>query len=243
MGGVRPSVLLSERPTELAFYLARYDAGIYAADRQIADLLAGLRKLGVLENSLLAVVGDHGEALGGHGYFFGHGRLPYDDVLRVPLLLRLPGGRRGGTRVAHPVAAFSLAPTLLELARLRVPAGMEARSLLASRAKDEPVFSEAGYQPDFQIAVRLGTWKLIWVQDPLDRVLMRGSEWELYDLAADPQELHDLHALQPQRADRYRRRLLSWVRSWRPKLTPPGVPVLPADPAVREGLRSLGYLD
>lgn len=243
MGGVRPSAVLPERPTELSYYVARYDAGIRAADDLIAELLQGIGELGLLDRTVLAVVGDHGEALGGHGYYFGHGRLPYEDVLRVPMVVRLPG--HGPRRVEAPVPTFALAPTLLEALGLAPPHEMESHSLLPSLEGREPtpVFSESGYQIEFQVTLRIGRWKLIHVPDEIDRALMTGSAWELYDLRRDPAELHDYHGTGLAVEKALREKLLTWVATWRPGLPPPRPLRPPADSEVRRGLRDLGYLD
>lgn len=245
MGGVRPSAVLPERPSELAFYLARYDAGILAADSRIGDLLEGVAALDLLDDTLVAVVGDHGEALGEHGYFFGHGRLPYDDVLRVPLMLRFPGGR-DPRRVSCPVASFSLMPTILDAVGVPVPREVEAPSLADCSDGDQiapPVFSESGYQIGFQVALRAGRWKLVWVPDEIDRGLMTGHEWELYDVLRDPGEVVNLHTRRPMIEQRLRNRHLAWTGSWRSRLRPPLAGEPPTDPEVVRSLRDLGYLD
>ncbi|HEX6643026.1 MAG TPA: sulfatase [Thermoanaerobaculia bacterium] len=243
MNGVRREARLKERPDELAFYVARYDAGIYGADRRIGELLDGLKPL--LEKTIVVFVGDHGEALGEQGYYFGHGRLPYDAVVHVPLMIKPLGGGKG-RHVSQPVPSFSLFPTLAEMAGLPEPKTAESPSLAPLVRNDGPapqhVFGEAGYAIEFQTAVRDARWKLIRVPDPIDRQLMTGSEFELYDMNADPGETKNVFTQHPDEARRLQKVLLNWTRTWRDK--PHGAKSQPQniDPETEKQLRALGYI-
>lgn len=242
MFGVRPEVVLGGGRKELAFYVARYDAGIFGADRMIGDLLDGLHETGVLDETIVAVVGDHGEALGDHGYYFGHGRLPYDDVGRVVLLIRPPGGG-GPQRVRQPVSTLGLAPTLLTMAGAPIPEGMAVGSLLDEEARPSLVFAESGYSLDYPLSVRDERWKLIYVPNPVDQRLMRHRPYELYDLLRDPGETRDLYRQDDPVARRLHRELLRWSRGWMRKAYG-GASQLHeiVDEETRDQLRALGYL-
>jgi arylsulfatase A-like enzyme len=214
LGGVHPLAYLPERPAELDFYVARYDAGIWGADRMIGDLLASPAV--ARPTTIVAVVADHGESLGEHGYFFDHGRLPYDSAVRVPMILRA-ADRLPPARIRAPVATFALAPTLLELAGVAVPGTMEARSLVPVLDGDAPaplVFTESGYHMDYVLSVRDATWKLIQVPNEMDRRFMTGAEFELYDWIADPAERDDMHARRPEVTARLRAILSAWASPW-----------------------------
>jgi arylsulfatase A-like enzyme len=246
MWTVRPDVVLPDRPEQLDFYIARYDGGIFGADRMIGELLAGLRSEGLLDNAVVAVVGDHGEGLGDHGYYFGHGRLPYDDVARVPLVIR-PAVGGEGRRVTTPVSTLGLAPTLLELVGAPAAEGMAVGSLLPlarGEARSDLVFAEAGYSLDYPLTVRDERWKLIFVPNPVDQSLMRGRRFELYDLASDPGETRDVFAEGTEVADRLQRALLLWSRGWIREAYQ-GVPRLReiVDEETRRELEALGYLN
>lgn len=247
-GGIRPRAVLPERPTELAFYVARYDAGILGADRTVAPLLDAVRRLGRLDDTVVVVVSDHGEALGEHDYFFEHGRLPYDDCARVPMMIR-PAGGVARQVIDRPTATFRLAPTLLEMVGAAPPPQMEATSLLPlspmPRGDEvaEPVFTESGFQFDYTLAVRDGNWKLIFVPNPIDQSLMRGRSHELYDLAADPAELVDLAAARPEIVERLSGELRRWSRPWIRRAYSQAKDVEIGDEETRARLRSLGYLD
>jgi arylsulfatase len=248
LGGVHQRALLSERPEELDYYIARYDEGIYGADQLVGALVDALRAAGRLDNTIIAVVGDHGEALGEHNFFFEHGRFAYDDTLHVPLLV-VPVGGTTPRRVEPPVHAFSVVPTVIQLAGLPVPAGVEAPSLVpwieGQTPPAAPVFSEAGYQYDYLLAVRDDGWKLIHAPNPLDRAIMTGSEYELYDLGSDPGETKNRAADEPARVEDMRATLETWAQPWRDKAYGGNTATHdePLAPDLTEQLRTLGYVE
>ncbi|MHC4216578.1 MAG: sulfatase family protein [Planctomycetota bacterium] len=245
IGGVHPTAALKENPNELAYYIARYDAGIYAVDLLAGDLLQQIRKMGLLENTIVAVVGDHGEGLGHHNYFFGHGRLPYQDCANVPFMIR-PVGGVDSIRVTEPVGIFALPPTLLEMAGIKAPKEMEATSLLPiadGKEKGGYVFMQSGYQLDFTLSVWDGKWKLIHIPNKIDRSLMTGSEYELYNLQDDPREQNNLYASEPQVAGKLKKVLKDWSQPWiETAYGPAGITGVQVDKKTLEQLRSLGYL-
>lgn len=108
-----------------------YEGGIYYGDMELGKLLAGLRSRGELDRAIVVVIGDHGEQLGEHG-IFGHSNGVGDEETHVPLLVRLPGGKLGGTRVDGLVGLIDLMPTLLELVGVTAPAGIHGHSFAAA---------------------------------------------------------------------------------------------------------------
>ena len=197
--------------------IARYDAEIHFVDAQIGRLLRDLENAGQLDDTWVIVVGDHGESLGEHGYWFEHGAYAYEATCRVPLLIQPPlamdAPPEPGQR-SLDVALADLGPTMLELAgvhgRLEARGRFAGRSLaqavrrsLASGAQStRPVFSEKVDRSERSRtvqtkAVRIGNWKLLrrFVQR-ITSTRAGGSqmellEEELFDLAADPQEEHN----------------------------------------------------
>jgi hypothetical protein len=113
-----------------------YLGEVAAADAALGELLDALRADGALDEALVMVVGDHGEALGAHGER-AHGNLCYDATLRVPFLVRHPDGRRAGEVSQETVSVADVAPTLLEALGLDVPAGLDGRSLLGPPLPDD----------------------------------------------------------------------------------------------------------
>ena len=210
-------------------HASAYDGEVAAADAVVGDLLAELERLGIYDRAVIVLLSDHGEGLGEHGEEE-HGVLLYREALQVPLLLKLPGGRRAGERLAAPVQLVDVAPTLLELAGLPVPAGLDGRSLLAAEAAaaDRPVYGETWY-PRLHFgwselgSIIEGDWHLIDGPDP-----------ELYDLAGDPGETVNLIGRRAGLAARLRDELRA--RSSEPEA--PG----DESEAARRALAALGYV-
>jgi arylsulfatase len=142
-GGI-PYYQRLDREHRAGFYVARYDAEIRYFDRAFGRLLSGLDSLALPRNLVILFTSDHGEGMGEHGYFFAHGDHLYRSQIRVPLILwdrgrLVPEGVRDSTLVAH----LDVAPTILRLAGLPPPAGMQGVALLGAIPRDRSVFSEA----------------------------------------------------------------------------------------------------
>lgn len=119
----------------LASIQALYDGRVRDADRLVGELIAGLEERGLLEDTILVVVGDHGQLLGEHGRV-GHGAILWQDALDVPFLIVDP---RSGTvgEVETRVGVVDLMPTVLEMLDLHGFEGMQGRSLAAAVAGEE----------------------------------------------------------------------------------------------------------
>ncbi|MFM7734907.1 MAG: sulfatase [Alphaproteobacteria bacterium] len=115
-------------PGDAARYQAEHDARVEAADRALGLLVRALRRAGRWEHSLVVVVGDHGELLGEHG-MVGHGRPPFEPGVRVPLLVKLPSGRRGGEWVERRVSTLGVFATVLDQVGATPPDGVQSRRL------------------------------------------------------------------------------------------------------------------
>jgi arylsulfatase A-like enzyme len=141
--------------------VAAYDETLLKVDSYLGRLFELLRQQGLYDEAVIVITGDHGEHFGPDVY--GHGVM-HGDVLQVPLIVRLPGGQHGGTRVAAPVQLVDLYPTLLELAGAPVheDTGLHGHSLLAHLSgQSGPAFrySEAGWVEAY--ALTEGRWKLV----------------------------------------------------------------------------------
>ena len=173
----------AEHSEELA---ALYDAEILASDRMFGRLVRFLVETGRYEDTLLIVTSDHGEAFNEHGTFKHGGSNLYSELVRVPLLIKLPGRRFAGTRVDTPVELLDVMPTLLDAASVPAPDDLAGRSLLPLIRGDEgarPVFAESTNEQRRQ-AVYLDGLKYI-----LD---LDSDSIEAYDYASDPGETRDL---------------------------------------------------
>lgn len=180
-----------------------YRNDLYLGDAALGTLLEGLRARGRLARTALVFSGDHGEAFRQHEGNFGHTLYLYDENLRVPLLVVLPGitdqpGFALPRRVAQPGSVMDIAPTLLHLTGLPIPPEYQGRSLLRPAAADEvPRFLTD--HAVYQVGLRHDGWKFI--DEP------ESGRAQLFDLHRDPAELQDVAAAQPQRVARYREHL------------------------------------
>ncbi|MCP4662019.1 MAG: sulfatase-like hydrolase/transferase [bacterium] len=211
-------------------YAAAYDGEIAAADEAVGELVALLRELGVYERAIIVLLSDHGEGLGDHGEEE-HGILLYREALQVPLIVKLPAGRRAGDTVADPVQLVDVYPTLLALLGAPVPEDLPGRSLLQGAAGEEaprPIYAETFYA------------RLHYGWSDLASLIagrfhyLDGPDPELYDLEADPSETRNLLREQSQVAATLRRQLSAYRRA----LEPPS----PVAAETRARLEALGYL-
>jgi arylsulfatase A-like enzyme len=180
---------------QLAAQRRLYDGKIAEVDRGVGELFARLRQLGFYDRAVIAVIADHGDGFGEHG-FVSHSTAPYDELLRVPFLLKLPGGRFAGQRIAEQVRLVDLFPTLVELTGARPDQEIDGCSLvplLRGEARHSEAcalavseIDEEGERPT--LALRTGRWKFIDGR--------RGPE--LYDLEADPGERTNLALTSPE---------------------------------------------
>jgi arylsulfatase A-like enzyme len=166
-----------------------YDGEVAYLDRQAGRLLDFLASRGLLENTVVAVVADHGENLGEHGIRFRHVGL-FDTTTHVPLMIRWPGREREGRRIAGLVQTIDLFPTLLAAAGLQAPKqdGTELRELTGEgRGGRRAVFSEHAGRLGVSVRTREYRYGL---NQGNDRFLPDGPY--LYDLKADPGETQNL---------------------------------------------------
>lgn len=216
-------------PAELAARFTHpYDGEVAAADRVVGELLAALDRLGLYDRTLIVLLSDHGEGLGAHGEEE-HGFLLYREAIQVPLVVKLPGGRRAGERVRESVGLVDVLPTLLEGAGLEPDPTLPGRSLLAAAPGSRPVYSET-----WSTFIHFGWSELLSAVDGRFHYI-ESPRPELYDLGADPAETTDL-------LDRERRAgaaLRAFLAPFPRELAPPDSE---DDPETLAKLGALGYL-
>lgn len=115
-------------PEEADTLRTLYDGEITYWDAQFGRLVEDLRRRGVYDDTLIVVTSDHGEEFHDHGGFW-HGTTLYDEQVHVPLFVKLPGGRQGGTVVRHWVQSVDVMPTLLRELDVEVPDGVQGGDL------------------------------------------------------------------------------------------------------------------
>ena len=232
------------RPPEPELQRARdlYDGEIAWYDARLRELCGRLDQIGLLDESWLVITSDHGEGLWTHKVQ-SHGQEVFEEQIRVPLIVRPPGGLDRHVWIEEPVSQIDLGPTLLELMGLEVPAGFQGRSwagYLQGReaAPTRPVIVDEVVD-DFELAAIVdGDAKLI-----VD--YRRRMKW-VFDLATNPAEdlalaadMNQEFSLEGQRLDALLAAELAEARRHRPRDTQG---VLEDDPEMLEMLRQMGYL-
>lgn len=211
-----------------------YDAEIAYTDGQVGRVLDALTADGRLDDTIVVVLGDHGEQLGEHKEQ-AHGFFIYDAAVQVPLIVAGPGVP--ARVVPDQVRIVDVMPTVLDLAGIPAPAEVQGTSLrpamegntLQLLALSESWYPRYHYGWSELTAVRDGAFKFI-----------LAPRRELYDLSKDPHELHDVSAADASRADAMERAL----RALLARTTRTGVAKGPQsiDPAAEQKLRALGYV-
>jgi choline-sulfatase len=216
-----------------AFASHPYDGEIAYVDAQIGRLLEGVRGRFGGEGLLVALTSDHGESLGEHREWT-HGYGVYDATQRVPLILNGPGVPSGEV-VSRVVGLADVAPTLLARAGAEPLPGASGRDLLSLTGADasaaRPAYVETlATQIDFRWSPLLGVRSA-------GHKYVRAPRPELYDLSADPQEMRNLVAEEPELAAQLDRALESHLVGARVPH-----PVTGIDESDRALLRALGYV-
>ena len=163
-------------------------------DSLFGQIVEQLDQRGVLEKTLLIVTSDHGEMLGQHGLL--HKECPYEENLRVPLAMRLPGVIKQGVTVSMDISQIDFAPTILAAAGLSPDPGWEGENLLSYVNGEKLIpaardcFSQYNLGPDWDFH-KVRNWRLI-VRRPWKYIYHQSYGAELYNLEQDPREMNNL---------------------------------------------------
>jgi arylsulfatase A-like enzyme len=226
---------LSERDTE--HLVALYDRGILYTDYWIGRILEELKRSGLYDETLIIVTSDHGDE------FFEHGQSLYDELLRVPLTMRVPGEGQG-TVVSDQVGLIDVLPTVLDLLGIDEDMPLQGRSLrslwLGRGQAPRAYFGEAAYDSEL-LAVRTERWKYV----SAGRSLGERRE-ELFDLRQDSMEQVNRCRQEETNCARLREQARAWKQAQEALrarlLLPEGVPAT-VDETTAEQLRLLGYVE
>ncbi len=222
-------------------YLRLYEQAVRHTDAHIGSLLSVLARQGGLDNTLIVVLSDHGEEFLERGRW-GHLEVNfYDEIVRVPLLLRLPAQTQPRI-VSQQVRTLDIMPTILELCGCPPPDGIEGISLQPLWGDEEAVHPavvaliERPREPWHSVAARTSSFKYIWNNE-----VSQGPE--LYALESDPAERRNVIEAYPAEAQWLHDQVQAHLR--RVASTAPGEdaqePEL--DAALIERLRGLGYIE
>lgn len=228
---------------DLEFPVREYAAGVSYVDHHVGVTLDSMRSTGVLDESIVIILADHGEHLTEHDTFFTH-RWPYAETLQVPLMIRLPRGVGAGMRIDAPVSLVDVLPTLLDLLGLESAPGLTGQSLTGlmrgEGAEPRLLFAEYGAKSEWNAR---SVWDADWrYTEFVDGGVLTAS---LFDRRADPREEHDLAPEHPELVELYAAALQARFGSDRPSILVPGAvaPEVELDPETRARLQALGYVD
>jgi arylsulfatase A-like enzyme len=214
--------------------VSQYDGAIAYEDEKLGELISYLKDKGVYANTMIVITGDHGESFG-EKWVMRHDTSVYQNQIHVPLIVKYPGQTKAD-RVDALASHVDLMPTILEIARVEAPPGIQGVSLLhlAEEANRDVAAEFSGnYTPGFNLpcckyALYSGTRKFIYS--------LHGSP-EIYDLAADPSEDHNLYRPDAPESVALRARLNLWSRRTAPRFLQSDK----VDAEAVERLKSLGY--
>jgi arylsulfatase A-like enzyme/Flp pilus assembly protein TadD len=226
-----------------------YDGEIAFADEQVGRLLRFLKEKGIYRNTVIVLCGDHGESLGEHGEKT-HGFFIYNTTMHVPLIIRLPENRlpenAAARTVADPVSLVDLMPTILGAVGLEIPSQVQGRSLLpelrADRTErdrsDQAERDRVLYGETFMPRIHFN-WSELRGSENTKYHFIDAPRPELYDLAKDPGEVHNLFTEKKAVSEEMRAKLVSLIRDYsagKEMAEKTGL-----DPALMERLKALGY--
>jgi hypothetical protein len=168
--------------------VGQYDGAVAYGDQQFGRLLRGLRERGLYERALVVFLSDHGEEFLDHGGWV-HGHTLYDELVRVPLVVKYPGRRDAGRRVGRQVQLLDVLPTILKSQRLEFPVVIMGRALeesFSGSARERVALLETKYRDHVAYGARMSTGKYV-------RHLDAGGAELVFDLSLDPQERSGHH--------------------------------------------------
>jgi len=212
-------------PEDLRHIESTYEAEIRSVDAAFAALVEGLRRLGLYDTALIVFTSDHGEEFGEHGTVGWHSHTLFDELLRVPLLVKYPGGWHAGQKLDAQVRLLDVAPTVLGAVGVERPGVFQGANLTHYVSGGPPPSPYAlSALDEGGTSLRTPEWKRI--------------RRELYDLTEDPGETLDVADDNAGVAEKLRRIKVELVTEG-PAIGPVDAPV---SPELRERLESLGYV-
>ena len=170
-------------PRDFDRIVGQYDGAIAYGDRELGRFLRGLRERGLYDRATIVFLSDHGEELLDHGNWV-HGHTLFDELVRVPLVVKYPDRREAGRRVASQVQLLDVLPTVLKSQGLPVPAGIAGRALEESfdgSAPERPAVFETKYREHVAYGARTSETKYVRHLHPANREFS-------FDLRRDPGE-------------------------------------------------------
>lgn len=227
---------IKEGPSEAdkQYVRATYAEGVKYVDEQVGRLVAALKEMNRYEDTLLVIWSDHGEGLFDHKHW-SHPEL-FEHTLRVPLLMRIPG-QPGGKRVRSLIQSVDLMPTILELAGVEVPGGLDGESVLGLLAEDRG--ERLAWGARTRKHLRLFSLRSQSYHYILD---FKARQALLFDAREDPHQVVNLAGSLPAVEREMRSMLVEFVREFDEARQQRSGEHLPLDQKTQEDLKALGYL-
>ncbi len=232
-------------PFKTRFSAQPYDGEIAYADSAVGKLLDEIRKHGLYDETLIAVMADHGESLGAHGENT-HGIFLYDETLHVPLLFKLPAGRSAGRRIETRARLVDVAPTILQEAGIPVPKEMQGESLMelmklkpaSAIAKVPATPQERSAYAETDYPHRAFGWSSLRALRTGKYLYIGAPERELYNQTDDPAAAHNLASASKAVTDT----IASQLEDFRAKTGQTLVELAKPDAEQVQKLQALGYV-
>jgi arylsulfatase A-like enzyme len=212
-------------------------------DECVSYIIRYLKKSGLSDNTLIIITADHGESLGEHDYM-GHAYVLYDQVLRIPLVVKDPSGNLSPGYHSFQINSIDIMPSLLDLLSIPIPPDVQGKSFLPLLSTEKKRSDKFSYSETLMPSLRQGkaemyslrdrTWKLI------NYVFPKGGEKSfLYDLSTDRKELVDMANRRPDVVKDMSEKLLNFrkLESYHRFRH-----MIPADRETVEKLKALGYI-
>jgi len=226
---------------ERTHFVSLYEQALQYLDTQIGRLMSHVERLGYDSNTVIILVADHGDEFLDHGRW-GHWESNlYDEILRVPLIIRKPDVS-GGQIIRRQVRLLDLMPTILDISGCTLPRDLMGVSLAPLWSQHEAEYeadvaiSEMRRDPWHRIAVRTEAFKYIWDSK-------RPNQPDLYDLRADPSEKQNVITSYPQEVGRFQATVDAHLRRVADTEPLTAAPALDLDDEVKRRLRDLGYME
>ena len=217
-----------------------YDAEIRYLDTLFGTFIQRLKQLKIYDGSIIIFLSDHGEAFQEHGRL-GHGGTVYQEMIRVPLLIKLPfRSNRRGIALAQNVETMDVMPTILEVLRLPVPGFFQGKSLM-------PLMLKGGKQNTRTVFSEVLSGKLLGAINNNHKYIYSGQtgKEELYDIRVDPGETKDLSQTSLDLLKKFRQERSSFFNraaEWRKKHIQTEGEHIVLDEEQTEELKALGYI-
>jgi len=215
-----------------------YDGEIAFTDSQVGRVFDWLEVRGIADNTVVAVVGDHGESLGDHGERE-HGYYIYDATVKVPLIIRVPGEDTAGVRVQTQVRTIDVAPTILDLVELAPPDPIHGESLVPLMLQPELEGAKYAYSESMAVHLIYG-WSALYSLRTSTHKIIDAPRAELYELTQDTSESKNLLKNLPDLAEDLRVALMELreeIESGAPEIQEADL-----DEETRDMLAALGYV-